>query len=296
MKPFHPFLKTISIILGLASIGLLTACFFLFETLRPSMVELIPMTSSELNSFNWAGICLVVLFLFFCSSLFLLVKSLKWMDKVRPSHYLLIGSMVVTFLMVFADFALLGDIVKQYKHGLAQPEWCLVYPIMAFQLLTVGMTLWFLLYRLRKPKMKVPIRIDSNVILAVHFIGVICGLMGLGLVSLGFFIPRGWSFPVHTLLSSAILLVPYLLLIGYWILLKLHDEKGQFFDEKQWQDLGRSALLTLAVCTILMTALFFANIKNLNGMLSQLWLPLYLFSTLFTFSIGNLLQMVRQLD
>lgn len=291
MKTIHPFIKTTVIILGLAAIGLLTACFYIFESLRPRMVEFISITTPELDLFNWAGICLVVLFLYFCLSLFLLVKFLRMVELVRPSHYLLIGCGVVALLMVFSDFALLGDIVKQYKLGWAQPEWSLVYPFMVFQLLIVIAFLWFHFIGGQRNSAANKIKVDSNTLLAVHFTGVVCGLMGLGMLSLGFFFPFAWSMTVHTLLSSAILLGPYLLLAGYWVFLKLHDEQKQFLDEKQWQDLGRSALLTLAACTMLLILLFFANLKNLSGMLSQLWLPLYLFSALFTFSIGNLLQM-----
>ncbi len=294
MRTVHPHLTTAAIILGLAAIGLLTACFYIFESLRPRMVELVAITTSELDSFNWAGICLVILFLYYCLSLFLLVKFLRMVELVRPFHYLLIGSGVIALLMVFSDFALLGDIVKQYKHGWAQPEWSLAYPFMFFQLLTVVSFLWFLFIGTQRYGTANKIKVDSNTLLAVHFTGVVCGLMGLGLLSLGFFIPHAWSMTIHTLLSSAILLGPYLLLTGYWVYLKLHDEQKQILDEKQWQDLGRSALLTLAVCTMLLMALFFANLKNLGGMLSQLWLPLYLFSALFTFSIGNLLQMGNQ--
>lgn len=296
MKTVHPFLKVSAIVLGLAAIGLLSACFFIFESLRPRMVELAAISTAEINSFNWAGVCLLILFLFYCSFLLTLTKSLQRVEGIQPVHYLMVGSGVVALVLVFADFALLSDIVKQFKHGLTQPEWSLVYPIITFQWLSVIAGLWYLFTGSQKIKTANKIKVDNNILLALHFTGVLCGLMGFGLIGLGFFNPRGWSLPVHTLLSSAILLSPYVLMMGLWLYHKLRDEKSPFLDEKQSQDISHSALLTLIACTILLIIVYFANLTNLAGILSQLWLPFYLFSALFIFSIVNLLQTERPMD
>jgi hypothetical protein len=296
MKTYFPFIKTAASVLGLVAISLITFCFFLFESLRPRMVNYASIASSELDSFNWAGVCLLILLLFFSLSVFLLLKTLRSIDTIRTFHYFLIGSGIIAFLMIFADFALLGDIVKQYKHRIDQPEWSLLYPIMAFQLIAVFTHLWFLLFENRKLKTPGHIEIDSNIFQTVNFTGVVCGLMGFGLISLGFFFPRAWSLPLHTIMSSAILITPYLLVTVYWLLIKIRDEHGQFLDEKQIQDLGHSALMTLGVCSLVQIILFIVNLGNLAGILSQLWLPLYLFCALFTFSIENLWHSGKQIE
>jgi xanthine/uracil permease len=119
-------------------------------------------------------------------------------------------------------------------------------------------------------------------------VGVISGLMGLGLVRMGFIYASGWNPTTHSILGGIVILSPYGLALFYWLITKFQETDRQWFDEKQSQDIGKSALLTLAVITILMILLFAVNFRQLNGIISMLWLPIYLFSTLLLFSLGNI--------
>jgi len=184
--------------------------------------------------------------------------------------------------------ALLGDIAKQYRHGLDQPEWMLVYPIMGFQLFVALVFTYFHITGFSKETQQEFVARDSNIYLVVQFVGVVCGLMGLVLASLGFVYARAWSLVVHTTMSSIILLFPYGLAVAYWLVTKLREENRQWYDEKQLLDVGKSAFLTLVVSVVFMTALFIANYGNLSGVISIIWLPLYLFFVLFLFSASNL--------
>ncbi len=89
-------------------------------------------------------------------------------------------------------------------------------------------------------------------------------------------------------MSLITLLIPYALVVGYWLITKLQEEHRHWYDEKQIQDIGKSAFLTLVLSVILMAMLFLINYSNLSGVVSLLWLPLYLFSVLLFFSLGNL--------
>jgi hypothetical protein len=195
---------------------------------------------------------------------------------------------VLAFLMVFADVALLGDIGKQYDHGLSQPEWMLVLPIMGFQFLAALGLMVLHLKGFFVQKAQAPALRDANIFLVVQVMGLFCGLMGLGTAGLGFLFPLGWTPLVHTVFSMLILLLPYLLGLGYWLVIKLREKDRQWFDEKQQRDVGRASFLTLILVSLLMVILFIANYGALDGVVRMLWLPFYIFAALFTFSLGNL--------
>ena len=288
MKKLEKLLRSISVVLGLASTAFFVFDYFVFANLRPKMIRFEAISLAEEGLMNWVGIGLL-LFLAFCLlSLLQIAKYLKNAKKVTLfSLFLVIGG-VLSLLFIFGDVALLNDIGKQCKHGLAQPEWLMIYPIMGFQLMTaIVFTYLHLSGFLRRKQLKHVAR-DSNIFLVVQYVGIICGLMGLSLSSLGFLFPRAWSLLVHTTISSIVLLIPYVLAVIYWLITKLQEKNRQWYDEKQLQDIGKSAFLTLVISVVFMTLLFIANYNILGGVVSILWLPLYLFLVLFLFSLGNL--------
>jgi len=206
-----------------------------------------------------------------------------------------LGSIIVvlSLIFIFADIALLGDIAKQYKASMVQPEWSILYPIIAFQSSTAFLLTYFHLFAFKEKEQTKYVVRDSNIFLLVQYIGVICGLMGLVFASLGFVFSRGWNLQIHTTYTSIILLIPYVLVILYWLITKLQEKHREWYDEKQLQDVGRSAFLTLVLSVVFMTGLFIANYNSLRGIVSIIWLPLYLFWVLFLFSVTNLYFRIR---
>lgn len=249
-----------------------------FEALSPAQESLM----------NWVGFSLLLFLVFCLFSLFRVAKYLKKARKITPFSFLLVGGGVLSLLFVFSDVALLSDIGKQYQHGLSQPEWLILFPLLSFQFITTVVFTYFHLFGFKKENQFKSVARDSNIFLIVQYVGMICGLMGLSLSGLGFLFPRAWSLQVHTTLSGIILLIPYVLVVAYWLWVKLQEKTRQWYDEKQIQDIGKSAFLTLILSVVFMMLLFLANYHNLGGVISILWLPLYLFSVLFLFSFGNL--------
>ena len=171
---------------------------------------------------------------------------------------------------------------------MTQPEWSLVYPIMGFQFVITLIITVLHISGFFKPEQYDKVARDSNIYLIVQYVGVICGLMGLASSSLGFVFPRAWSLTIHTTMGGIILLFPYVLSVAYWMLTKFKEKNREWWDEKQLQDIGKSALLTLLIDTGFLLMLFILNYNHLDGVVSILWLPLYLFATIFVFSVGNL--------
>lgn len=277
-------LKYAVAILGSASSAFLAANYFIFANLRPKMVQFNEIGATEENLMVLAGIGLLLFFLFCSFSLLRLAQRIKRTGKITPVSALLIVSGVLSFLFVFADLALLNDINKQYTYGLAQPEWSILFPIITFQLITaVAFTCLSLFERDGENQAKGNPR-DNSTFLAVQYVGITCGLVGLTLSSLGFVFPRAWLPGIHGTISCVILLAPYALALVYWLLssLPLRMQKWHV------QGVGKSSLLTLTASVIFMVLLFLGNYGNLGGVVSILWFPLYTFLVLFVFSLGNL--------
>lgn len=251
------------------------------------MIAFAPLTEVENTLLTGLGFGLLLIFCFYLVSLWQLVRYVKYAEKLKFPSLILIVIGILALLSIFSDVALLSDIHKQYRNGLSQPELYLLYPILIAQF-SVSLILTFLhvLGVLNRKQIDTIAR-DVNIFLIVQVVGLICGVMGLASASLVFLVPTAWKLTTHTTMGGIVLLFPYILALGYWMITKLGEEDSQLFDEKQRLDVGRAALLTLIVDTIFMFTLFVCNYHSLNGVIRLLWLPLYIFASIFLFSLGN---------
>lgn len=287
MKKIIQAQRALTILFAFLSIAFFVYDFFVFWKLNPKMVAFESLSGLEESMLTWVGIGLVLILIFFLLSLLQIAKFIKHAAILKPFPLFLVISGILSVLFVFSDVALLSDIHKQYRHGLAQPEWSLLYPMMALQaVITLAFTVLHLSGAL-VPKQVDSIARDNNIFLVVQYVGLLCGLMGLAFSFLGFLFPHGWTL-LHTAMNMVVLLFPYALVVLFWLVTKLREVDRQWFDEKQRQDIGRSALLTLVIDTACMVVLFFANYQNLVGIVSLLWLPLHFFGVMFLFSLGNI--------
>lgn len=281
-------IRNLSIFLGFLAVTLFIFNFWILSRLGPKMVGFEGLSTFEEGLLTAVGIGLVLIFFFYFLSLLQLVRYIRNAEQIKPFPLSLIISGVLSLLFLFTNFALLSDIHKQYQHGLSQPEWLMVLPIMSFQLITTIALLYFHIANRFNSEQTDHAARDINIFLIVQYVGVISGLMGLGLAGLGFIFPGGWNTTTHTIMGGLVLLFPYILVIFYWFVTKWQENERQLFDEKQSIDVGKSALLTLTSNTFLMLILFIININNLDGIIHRLWLPIYLFAVIFSFSLGNL--------
>jgi len=287
MTRFNKFVKNASIILAIIGLGFFVFDIVIFLRLQPRMVVFDVITQAEENLFFGTGAGLLVYLGFCISALLHIANYLRKAPEVKFRYIALVVGIVLSLLFVFSDFALMNDIVKQYRLGLSQPEWLLVYILIGFQVVTLCVYLIVQRVSLSKEVLLQQVALDSNIYLAAQYIGLVCGFMGLSFSVLGFIFPGGWNLTVHTTITMIILLIPYALAVGYWLITKI-QEKKLLYDEKQLQDIGKSSFLTLIVSAAIMISLFIANYNNLAGITSMLWLPVLLFSILFLFSLGNI--------
>lgn len=281
-------LNILTIILGGASVLLFVFNFIFLVNVSPKMIAFEELSTQESNLLTVVGFGLLVILCFCLLSLLKNVKYIRYAEKITFLSVLLLIGGILTMLFIFADIALLTDIANQYEAGLAQPEWSLVFPIMGAQAVIVLVLFVLHLGGFFTKKQFTTIAKDSNIYIVVQYVGIICGGIGLTATSLGFFFPSSWNLFIHTVISLVILLSPYGLAVLYWLIIKMREKDKQFYDEKQRLDIGRSAFMTILITTFVLTVLFAVNFNNLDGILSLIWLPLYVFGEVFIFSIGNL--------
>lgn len=281
-------LRIANIFFGILSIAFLIFDGVLFSNIRPKMESWKALTSGEGQLLMLMGIGMIVMLLFFVLSVYQVIRTIRYSERFSIGLVLLFVIGVVAALSVISDVVLLMDISKQYAVGLLQPEWGLVYPIMIGQLIVALLFLILHIAGYFAKQSQREIVQDSNITLIVQVVGLVCGAMGLVMSFLGFFFPSGWNPFVHSVLGSAVVISPYLLVIVYWFILKLKEPSHRLYDEKQVLDVGRAAFLTLIISSVLMVALFIIQFNDLSGVIRFLWMPLYMFGIIFLFSAGNL--------
>jgi len=280
--------RIIAIVLGAITIAFFIFSLLFLTQLQPKMVGFVPLSDLEDSLLTLVGVGLLFALAFFILSLLRHIHYIQHAASIRISQIVLLVSGLLSLLFVFSDVALLSDIHKQFQAGLDQPEWSLLFPILIFQFIT-SLTLMVMHISGFFEQSEVPEAVrDVNVFLVVQYVGVVCGLMGLGLTSLGFVFQRGWDLHLHTLMANCVIFLPYALAVAYWLVIKLREKDRIWYDEKQLQDVGKSAFWTLVIDTLFLTFLFLINLNHLDGVIRLIWLPLHLFAVMLLFSLGNL--------
>ena len=280
---------TIAAIGVAAGVALMGAYVFL-ETLRPKMVAFEPLTAGEKALLNYVGIGLMLALIFCILAVARIVRFSARTQRLLPLHVLVVAAGVLALLFIFSDIALLSDIGKQYELGLSQPEWTVLYGVMAFQVLAVVGLLYATTFTLGTSNAGMEVSRDSTIFLLAQVVGVLCGGVGLALTVTNFRFPRPlWMVQAQMVPIMVVILAPYALMAALWMLVKLR-EGGEWFDEKQRQDVGASAFLTMVIGVVGMAILYFLNQDDLQGMVSVLWFSFYAFLILLSFSSVNLVR------
>jgi len=275
-------------VFGTFSAAFFVYAFFVFFILKPKMVRFEALSRQETALLTGTGFGLLIVLVFFILSLIALIRYVKFSSEVNLRHVILVICTVLALLLVFADVALLSDIAKQHAAMLAQPEWALLLPITAFQLVMTLVLAYLHLSGYLQRREVDKVAQDSNTFLVVQYVGLLCSAMGLAASGMGFLFPWAWNLLVHVVISSAVLLFPYGLVVIYWLVSNIREHGKVLFDEKQIQDIGRSSWLALGGMIFGMVLLFGFNINQLEGVVRMLWAPFMVFGSIFLFSLGNL--------
>jgi hypothetical protein len=198
--------------------------------------------------------------------------------------------------MVFGDFALIGDIVKEYYAGLPGigSEFVILYLSQLLHLLFYSLLIIFAILNNRAKKLpgqdsaETPVR-DEAIFIDAQYIGIFTSVMGLViLLSLSLFSPL-WAIKKGIVTLCAVLVIPYAAIVVYWLVIKLRERVTEWYDEKQFQDVTKAGFISF-LSTIVILAIFFIVQNTLTKfmLLNVIWFPLYFFIALLIFS-GSIL-------
>jgi len=279
--------STITLVLGCLSFSWIVYDLAAFEVIRPltaAFQELGP-REETLGAFVWLGY--LVLLVFHISAIATILLQLQSHKKsvVLKSFALLFC--ILSLFALMGDYSLLNDIGKESKIGMeVEGEWFVLYLVTIFHALThlVVFISLFRSFRDFKKKEKSEIVIKEEVLfITAQFIGVICGAVGLW-TNFSFITRQIQPANYGDILPFYLLcFLPYGMTAFIWLLKRFRDKPADWYDEKQWQDIARAALLTLVFSIPGMALLFF-----MSHPLGIFWFTHYIFLVLFIFSCCTL--------
>ncbi len=296
MKRLLKISNNVTLVLGSVSMAglIFTNTFFLM--LRNMIVHMGDV-ESFMNKFSTPVAVVYIIFGFFhLSAIFTLILQLNFFKRDNFLRAFLFFMGITSLLMLFGDFALASDISKEYVFGLPSE----------FNILFLSQALHFVFYILmivllvltRKPSGKESEEIvlkDDSIFINAQYIGVLSGISGLTLITvfsllyLTVYRVPPWAVGTGIIVISLIAVIPYILIVIYWLVIKLRERVVEWYDEKQYHDITRASLFTLVASIIIMAAVFIIqHFADTFNFLSEIWFPFYVFLVLLLFSTSTL--------
>lgn len=127
--------------------------------------------------------------------------------------------------------------------------------------------------------------VDEATFLSIHQIGVFSSLCGfLSIITLIRMSIAETYLTGLLLIASFVLSLPYAIAVLYWFITKHKEKPVEWYDEKQFLDISRGALVSLIVIVALTIGLFLTVSLKLMVFNLVLIFPIYLFVMEFCFS------------
>ena len=284
-----------TLILGIISLLWLIYDYVLYKQLKPVILSFGELGRLEvLAGFVW----LSFLFMFMVHVIagITVLLHLRYFREIRPINIVIVILGITSFLAVFSDWAILGDIGKEFEMGWdTSGEWTILYILLGihavFLLLMTGMSAGTL-RRLKESDTEKPRgQKDEMVFTVAQYVGLICGFIGL--VWTVFALVLSQRFEVsyyHMLFTSIMIILPYGLVVLYWFFLKINEKIGEWYDEKQSRDVYRAGFITLVITIPVMLVLFLVIHNDalfIRG--HYFWFPFLIFTSLSVFSLLTLI-------
>ncbi len=232
----------------------------------------------------WAGYLFILLF--HILAIFYIIDHFR---REKKFHLLRNLTLIIGIISLFAtggEKVLFDEVAREYALGWEiRGEIIILHVLLITNILFYIMMFVLILKTIISPQeTNTKLRIkDQTIFTLAQYMGIISGIMGLlhtfSLILRHVSLDRLWIYlPFYFLY-----LLPYLIIISYWLAMKSREKFEDWYDEKQLKDLLKSALTTL-ILSVPVTILFL-----FFGQFAQLyWFPYYLFSMLTLFSASTL--------
>ncbi|MCL5070861.1 MAG: hypothetical protein M1308_08195 [Actinobacteria bacterium] len=239
----------------------------------------------------FVGIIFIIFFIFHISAILSIIFQLKFFKRESFLRSFSFFVSVISLLMVFGDFALLSDITKEYIGGIERGiagEFLMLYMSQGLHLLFFVLVIVLAVLTKRRIHKKVVEEVvikDESIFINANYIGVLCGISGLAILALfSIFYPL-WAIRKGIIIITLVVIFPYIIIVVYWVITKLKEKIGEWYDEKQYQDIAKASLTTMLTSAVLLAVIFaFQYWYTRSALLNVIWFSLYLFFSLLVFS------------
>jgi hypothetical protein len=186
---------------------------------------------------------------------------------------------------------LITDIIKEYKAGIPgiESEFVTLYFSQFLHLLFYCLIIVFIILNNKEKRLagkssaEVSLK-DEAIFINAQYIGIFTGVLGLAIMSaLSIFSPL-WAIKKGIVVVCAVLVIPYIAIVIYWLIIKIRERVSEWYDEKQLQDVTKAGLVSF-LSSIAILAIFFIS-QNIFKfpLLNVIWFPIYFFIALLIFS------------
>ena len=231
--------------------------------------------------------------LFHVIALIALLQYTRLIKSMRKIVWIIMGIGIISLILLIGSLGLMHDIGNEYEVFDGVPsEWDMLFFIHIIHAIFYILVLGF--FGSTIPKFSIigenGFVWDDRVFILAHYVGLLTSLMGVGLTILNMalkidpeLIRQG--LPIMTI----VILLPYTLMVTYWVIINRKKRIENWYDEKQWQDLGKSALITGVSIFPIGLAFYFLTFWSKQALAGITWFPLMLFLCLMIFSMTNLI-------
>jgi hypothetical protein len=250
----------------------------------------------EVQPPDWmAGLVAITILVMGMINLINLFGITKQFQYFKQANFLSSGSFVLGFFSLFmlvVSVVMLQDIGQEARVGFESTgEWNMVFFGQSLQGI-FGLFMLALQHqsaKLLEMNIEIPvIEKDEAIFLTVHQVGIFSAFVGfVCMFTLKIMaVPAGYLNGLY-IIAAIVAIIPYGFAALYWFIPKRKEKISEWYDEKQYMDIARGALITLVVTVILMTLFFILMLFKAvpDGMM--LWFPVYLCATLLVFSLSN---------
>ena len=199
----------------------------------------------------------------------------------------------ISLMMFLGDAALLSDIGKESQVGWdTSIEWQMLRSLHIFHGLYMISVLYLTIKAFREmisEKTDQDIGKDEVIFTAAQYVGILCGVMGLQSIISHLALNRSIEFIKSVIpWNMLFILIPYGILVLFWIVIKFSETPFKWYDEKQWQDVCKTAFITLMISLTAILIFYLTSFKVMTINLALVGFPAILYFALLVFSGGIL--------
>jgi hypothetical protein len=291
MKKLMKVNHLVAFILGLISIAGLVLTNTLFIMLRSRIINDVDVPAFLDSITLPTAAAYMIFFVFHISALLAIILQLKFFKRDNFLRAFLFFTGIISSLMLLGDSALMSDISKEYIFGLPN-EFIVLFASQIVHLIfyVLIIILLSMTWKYLRKEEEVAVK-DESIFINAQYIGILSGISGLGLVALFstvytliYSLPL-WVIKAGIIVMALLAIIPYILIVIYWLIMKARVKVNEWYDEKQYQDITKAALITLPSSLFFMGVIFMLQYAiSRFEILNFIWFPLFLFFTLLLFS------------